>query len=359
MAIADFFANPVGITALLALIPFIILYLIRPKAKDLTIPSVMFLIKKGGRQEKSSFLKNFLRDFLFLLQLLLLLFLALSVADPFIKISGRTSADTVVIVLDISASMGAQGVWDNAITEAKDHLGRKNSMVLVGDHSLVALEGGSSGEAEAILGLVRPSISGSNIADGLATARTLIEEGEIVLISDLKQTASGDLLAAKVAAEAEGLSVVVVDVGKDLDNLAIVDVQVTAATSKIYVKNYYAATKTVPLLIHDTEQSLTIPGNGLEIVTIATPEGITKIELDVDDALALDNVAYIATPTKQKNKVLFVTERDDDSFMRVALLSSPLVDLELVHPPIIPDKEFDFIVFQDIDTSKLLAGTMD
>ncbi len=357
MVLDSIFGNPVGLLSLLALIPFIILYFIRPKAKDLTIPSLMFLVKKGGKQEKSSFLRNFLRDLLFIIQLLLLLFLAFSIADPFIKTPGISRADTVVIVMDVSASMAAEDVWDDALDAAFKYLGRKNSIVLTGQHSLIALEGGSASDAKAVLKSIKPGISPSNIADGISTARSLLDQGDIVVVSDLRQTTSGDILAAKVAAEADGLGVHIVDVGKDYDNLAIVDVQVTTTTSKIYIKNYFDTTKTVKVLVHDTEHQVTIPANSVEILAIETPEGITKISLVEDDALALDNVAYIATPEKQKVKVLFITERES-SFLQLGLQASPTVDLELAHPPIVPDTDADFIVFQDVDTNKLLAGTM-
>ena len=358
MVLESLFGNPVGILSLLALIPFIILYFIRPKSKDLVLPSLMFLVKKGGKQENSSFLRNFLRDLLFIIQLALLLLLALSIADPFIKLPGISRSDNVVIVMDVSASMAANNVWDEALDAAYQHLGRKNSVVLTGQHSLVALENAGQGDAKAVLKSVKPGISPSNIADGISTARTLIDHGDIVVISDLRQTTSGDILATKVAAEAAGLGVTIVDVGKNYDNLAIVDVQVTQSTSKIYVKNYFDATKKVKVIVHDTEHMMTIPANSLEILTIKTPEGVTKITIDEDDSLALDNVAYIATPEKQKMKVLFITERDT-SFLQLAFQALPLVDFELAHPPIVPDKEVDFIVFQDVDTSKLLAGTMD
>ena len=359
MTILDFFGNPTGIFSLLALIPLILLYLIRPKAKNLTIPSLMFIMKKGGRQEKSSFLRNLLRDILFLIQIIIILLLAISVADPLIKIAGESSSENVVIVLDVSASMGAEGVWNEAASEAKNHLGSKNNIVLVGEHSLIALEDGTQSDARAVIDIAKPGISSSNIADGLSTARSLIEEGDIIVISDMRQTSSGDLLAAKIAAESEGLTVKMIDVSKDLGNLAIIDLIVNPLTTKIYVKNYYDEIKNVQLMVHDTEHSMTIAPDNMEILTIETPEGITKIEILDKDSLALDNIAYIATPEKQRMKILFITQDEQSSFLQKAISSSPVVDLEITHPPIVPDREYDFIVFQNVDISKLLSGTMD
>src|SRR3989338_1072844 len=172
----------------------------------------------------------------------------------------------------------------------------------------------------------------------------------------MRQTSSGDLLAAKIAAESEGLTVKMIDVSKNLD---IIDLIVNPLTTKIYVKNYYDEIKNVQLMVHDAEHSMTIAPGNMEILTIETPEGITKIEILDKDSLALDNIAYIATPEKQRMKILFITQDEQSSFLQKAISSSPVVDLEITHPPIVPDREYDFIVFQNVDISKLLSGTMD
>src|SRR3989344_5097856 len=98
-------ASQIGLWSFLALVPFIILYLIRPKPKEMTLPSLMFLLKLKGSTAKTSFLKNILKDLLFLLQLLALCLLALSVADPFTEVSKLVSTTNVALVIDTSASM--------------------------------------------------------------------------------------------------------------------------------------------------------------------------------------------------------------------------------------------------------------
>ena len=44
--------NLTGFFAFLALIPFIIIYLRRPKPEDKSVPSLMFLIGERGRSRK-------------------------------------------------------------------------------------------------------------------------------------------------------------------------------------------------------------------------------------------------------------------------------------------------------------------
>jgi len=358
MALESIFTYPLGLYALLALIPFILLYLIRPKPKNLNLPTLRFLTKKRGKQRKSSFLRNWVRNLLFLIQLLILLLLAFSVTEPFIKIPSQISVDNSIIVLDTSASM--ESVFDDAISSAKSNIGRTTSIVLVQDSPLIALERGSSGEAREIIDKLKPTISSSNIADAVNTAYSLLEtesEGEIILISDLRQTSSGDLIAAKSRVEADGFSVRVIDLGKDGENVGIINIIVERATSKIYVKNFFNEAKTVTLMINDQKKILNLDPRDLEIVEIETPQGITKLEIIEKDDLMLDNLAYIATPENSKIRVLLVTEAQN-SYLQRGLESSPTTDLEITGPPLLPNKEFDVIIFHEINLNRLLAGTM-
>lgn len=358
MVFESLFTYPLGLYALLALIPFILLYLIKPKSKNIALPTMQFLMKKKGKQKMSSFLRNWLRNLLFLIQLLILLLLAFSVAEPFIKIPSQTSVDNSVIVLDVSASM--ESVFDEAITQAKRSIGRTTSIVLVQDSPLVVLERGSSGEAREILNKLKPSISSSNIADSVNTAYSLIEgeaEGEIILISDLRQTTSGDLIAAKARAESDGFTFRVIDLGEDNGNVGITNVVVERAVSKIYVKNFFNEAKTVTLMIDDEKKIINLDPRDLEIVDLQTPKGITKLEIIEEDDLMLDNIAYIATPENSKIRVLLVTEAQN-SYLQRALESSPTVELDVAGPPLLPNKDFDVVIFHDISINKLLAGTM-
>src|ERR1041385_5483936 len=125
--------NSAGLWALLALVPLVILYLIRPKPKNLAIPSLMFFIKSSGARRLTSFLKTLTRDWLFLIQLLLLGALALTFANPFTTYQHDITATNTVIVLDASASMqtqeGTSTRFDIAVSKARSLLGSKNTVI--------------------------------------------------------------------------------------------------------------------------------------------------------------------------------------------------------------------------------------
>jgi hypothetical protein len=360
MPLTSYFTNPLGLYALLALIPFIILYLIRPKPKPLALPTLQFLLKKSGKRKKSSFLRNLVSNLLFFLQLLIILLIAFSAAEPFFKIPSTTTSENIVIVLDTSASMSSGNLFGKAITAAKSSVGRRTSVVLIQDSPLIALDKGSSKEAKDVLSKLKPTISGTNVADAMSTALSLLSEsgdGEIVVISDFRQTSPGDLLAARASAEAEGFGIRVVDVSKNLDNVGIVDLQVGRAVSKIFVKNYYEQEKTITLKTGSTESKLTLASGSADVLEITTPAGVTKIEILEEDNLPLDNVAYISTPEGQEIDVLLVTD-NEGSFLQSALESGPSTKLEITHPPLIPDKDYDLVVFHDVDMKKLLPASL-
>src|SRR3972149_11564374 len=139
--------NPSGLWALLALVPLIILYLIRPKPKVMPSPSLMFFLKSSGTRKLTSFLKQITHDWLFLIQLLLLLGLALTFSEPFTTYDHDVTSSNTVIVLDVSASMqakeGSRTRFDLGVAQAKKVLGAKNSIILAKDAPFIAVQDAS------------------------------------------------------------------------------------------------------------------------------------------------------------------------------------------------------------------------
>ncbi|MCK4670111.1 MAG: BatA and WFA domain-containing protein [Nanoarchaeota archaeon] len=350
--------NIIGLYALASLVPFIILYLIRPRPKDLTVPSLMFLFKHPGSKQKSSFLRNFLKDMLFLLQLLVLLLLCFSIADPLIKVDQTVISKNTAIVLDVSASMGLSGVWDSAIAEAKKAIGSKTSIVLVENTPVSVLEGGSRSDALRILNSLKPKGTSTNLGDAIAVASETIEEGRIMVISDFLVTEGPDSIVARNLAESKGLAVDFINVGKEEGNYAITDIRVAKVKSTIYFGNFHDKEQTVAIKIGTLEKTFNMQPNSVEVISIATPPGLTKVEILNTDHLPADNVGYISTPDQNKIRVLLITNKEN-AFLKSALTASQNVELDVAIPPIVPDPNHDVVVFNDFDASKLLPGTFE
>jgi len=102
------FMNPWGLYAFAILIPIIILYLLKPKPKDLRIPSLMFIMEIEHKKRFSSFFRKIIRDPLLIIQILAICLLVMTIANPFyVSEETRSVNKDVVVVLDLSASMQA------------------------------------------------------------------------------------------------------------------------------------------------------------------------------------------------------------------------------------------------------------
>jgi len=107
------FANPLALLGFLSLIPIVILYLIKPKPRDIKIPSLMFILDAERKEHRyETMLKKIIRDPLMLMQLLFLILLTLAMAAPFYTANETVRADHTVIIIDASASMQAENPAD-------------------------------------------------------------------------------------------------------------------------------------------------------------------------------------------------------------------------------------------------------
>ena len=119
-----------GLWWLLALVPLIIIYLIRPRPKKKSIPALMFLIKENAKSDKRSFFRRFVRDPLFLLQIIILIAFAIAIAQPFITVKEDVFVETTALVVDASASsqveIDGKTRFERTIEIAKENVGSEN-----------------------------------------------------------------------------------------------------------------------------------------------------------------------------------------------------------------------------------------
>ena len=337
------FSNLIGLWALAALIPFILIYLIRPKPLDKIIPSLMFILKEQQTTKQFSFLQKLMQNLLFILQLAALTGLAIAIAAPYINIPYSVSVDHTVIILDVSASMqaksGAGTRMDRAIAEAKNSLDGRISIIMAENAPVVILEDGRKDEALSLLNKMSPKATTTNLGDALLMADEILagKQGRVLVISDFIATEGPDLLVAKRAITSKGNAVNFIDLSSEAANVGIVELQVEKSETIATIKSYYNEEKTVSVkLTKDSssldKQSLKLLPNSKEKITFPTPTGVSKIELDIDDDLALDNYAYISAPEKKTVSVLLITNQKQGS-VEAALKASKEISLEIREPP--------------------------
>ena len=341
------FANTLGLLALLSLIPFIILYLRRPKPQDRVIPSLMFLIQNKKTSKQYDILKKFLVNLLFFIQLAAIIGLSFSIAEPYIKIPYDVSLENTVIVLDASASMqaeeGTTARFDQAINEAKKVLSGKNTIVFAENIPLLILEDEDSDTAGTMLGNLKPKATTTNLGDAMLLAKDILQDrpGRIVVISDFTNIDGPDLLAVKKAVSSEEIVVSFVDVSNNAENAGIIDMNLEKHRIKLYVKNFNNAKKQVSLKLVQEGKVLAESGkidilpNSVEtFVFDDTPTGVSEIKLEPEDDLNNDNIAYISAPLKKKVSVLLITNKHNTN-LENALLSSKDIALNAVNPPVL------------------------
>ncbi|MBW2969775.1 BatA and WFA domain-containing protein [Candidatus Woesearchaeota archaeon] len=349
--------------ALLFLVPLIILYLIRPKPKMLAIPSLMFFLRSSGMRRLNSFLRQVTHDWLFLIQLLLLLGLVLTFAHPFTKYQHDVTASNTVIVLDVSASSqvreGARSRFDLSIAQAKKVLGSKNTIILAKDVPFIALQDASAEDASKFLNGLSPKSTISRIGEAVILAGETLKEGRVVVVSDFINTGGQDPDIAKAVLESKGLVVDFINVaGSPRKNVGIVQFDVGNDQCTVYVKNYFGEQQKFNLRVGSTVVPMSVPANSIETFAFKTPAGVAMLELDVSDDFGVDNYAFLSAPAGGKAKVLLISN-NESTFLKNALLASGELDVVVTEPPVISEGSFDVIVIHNVDPVQVLPGTFE
>jgi len=355
----------IGLFALLSLVPLILLYLIRPKPQEISVPSLMFFMKSTGRHKLSSFFKKFIRDWLFLIQLIILLLLAISVAQPYTNYEHDVTAKHTVIVLDASASMqakeGSYTRFQTARDKAKSLLGAKNTIILAKETPSIVVKDVSHTEAAKYLNKLQPTESTSRIGDAIILAGEALkgDEGGVYVLSDFINTGGQDPNIAKSVLEAKGIIVNFVNVAKKTaSNVGIIDIEADREETTVYVKNFDNAQRIATLKVGNVQKEMDLGPKNSDTFTFKTPPGITQILLISNDDFTVDNIAYLSAPETEKTKASLITNKPS-VFLKNALEASGNIKVTVNKPPVVPVEGYDVYIIHDIDMKEMLPGTFD
>jgi len=269
-----------GLWGLLALIPVLLVYLIRPRPKTQTVPALMFLIKESAKSDKTSFLRRFIRDPLLILQILILVAFAIALAKPFMTVTEDIFVEKTAIVLDASASsqttIDGESRFERGLEIAKENLGSKNAIIIISSVPELLLESGDAAKAREELDTVKPRDTPTNIFDAMIFAGNYVKEKDkIVVISDFIETGSQkDFNAAKNILESRGLIVEMANT-KDLEsrkakNIGIIDIDIKEDQTSVQIKNFNDQNETIMLDVEGanlTVKELTIEAKAIEVVS--------------------------------------------------------------------------------------------
>ncbi|MFH1315951.1 MAG: VWA domain-containing protein [Candidatus Woesearchaeota archaeon] len=337
--------NSIGIYAFIFLVPFILLYLIKPKTVTKTIPSLMFFLKEQKKSRKTSFFQRLRNNLIFLLQLLAILLLAFSVMNPVLKSIDNSNSKNTFIIIDSSASMQTKtdGTtrFQKAVDIAKEKLNGNINLIQASNNIIVPVRDGWTSEARTRLNAIEAFDTTANIEGAMQRADQLLDKknAKIIVISDFINVMGSfdDPLKAKRILTGKGNEVELIDVNSEAENIGIVNMIVANDNTQVFVKNFNDEKIAIQLNVKQEnnnlfEESRTILQKSTEIFTFKTPQGESTVILSPEDDFVLDNKAYISTPTEQKIKVLLITSAKE-TYLKSALKASKIVDLVVKSPP--------------------------
>ncbi len=351
------------------LVPLLILYMIRPRPIDQTIPSLMFLLQDKGKAISNSFLRYLYRDLVLLLQILILVLLVAAACRPYLSVSKTSLVGSSVVVIDASASMQTDdGRWGEAKRAAIDNLARQNTIILVKNRPVIVARDVTRDEAEEIIDGLKPSDTETNIYGAIIAAREFANGPDTVvtIVSDFRNTDDQqDYRAAAKTLIATGAVVRFIGVGTQVDNIGIISLDVDDQRTRIGVRNFGAASIVATVSMKGFEQAVPLAPGATDYVTIETPAGITEVKLEPNDKFALDNTAFIANADRFDVKMLVITNdaqvREKPWWLAMESISGqkPLdLTLEVSSPPQLPKIDHDIVVFQNVNPTLLVQRTI-
>ncbi|OIO64269.1 hypothetical protein COY28_04630 [Candidatus Woesearchaeota archaeon CG_4_10_14_0_2_um_filter_57_5] len=352
------FQDTAGLWWLLSGLLVVIIYLIRPKPREMKIPSLMFFLAQKRAERLASFFRRFIKDPMMLFHLLLILLLALILSGPKFAITENAAAQQKVIVLDISSSMKAQGRFASAKNIVLKNLGERNTIILAADTPLVALIDGSPAEARSLLAKVSPLDTESALGDAVMTAVNYAgKESFALVVSDFGPGTGTDPALALEALRAASMNLDAVGVAKpDPRNVGIIDLTFSKRKVMVLIKNYNDQEQTVPLTYGEQKFLLDLGAQSVAAIELNLTPGTGYVKLQSDDDFSPDNTAYLIVPEALTPKVLLITN-NQSRYLTAALRSIPGVQLEVAQPPIVPERGHDLYVLDRVDYDSLLPGT--
>ena len=371
MVLADIFLQPTWLYAALTVIPILILYLLRPKPKKKTIPSLMFLLRDKGKKSLTGFLRRLIINALLIIHLLALLLLAAALAQPFMNVPSATSASNNVLILDNSASMQAtdNGVvrYEQAKSLAGEQLARRNTIILAGAIPEVALEAASREETRTFLNNWRPSDQPTHLRPAILEAqRHAQDDTRITIISDFRDTEENtNYVDAIQTLQALGHSVHLEHVGANNDNnVGIVDVQARDTQTTIRIRNYQPEPTTLSRCVAGNCQEFSIGAQETQSWSFNTPPGVSEVTINSNDDLELDNKAYISAEEQRTIRTLIITNGEwDNSPLAQALdaieQTTPMnFETTINRPPQLVEVNHDLIILHEINPNTVVSRTL-
>ncbi|MFP4501322.1 MAG: vWA domain-containing protein [Candidatus Hydrogenedentota bacterium] len=393
--LANVFLSPAGL-ALLGIIPIIVLlYLLKLRRTEVTIASTMLWRKRLHDLTANAPFQRLRANLLLFLQILAIVLLAIALARPF-RQSEALPGTNHCIAIDRSASM--QAIEEDGATrldtakekahELIDQLQDGGRMMIVSFAESADVLCEFTDDRRRLHQAVRsitPADTRTRIRDVANVVRslapdnpditTVVQDMHVVLLSD-GNLADADLLGTV------NTEITYMGVGKTRDNAGIVALSVRrneaqAGERQVFIQLYsdadtprqttlslyYTPTPEAEPTLLAVEEITLPPGETVQEV-FALPEmeeGLLRAVIDGEDALAVDNTAWVTLYPETRRSVLIVSDPDALSayFLRRVLQVDPQVEVSRARPEsYVPTGNYGLTIFNGWAPETLPPGAL-
>lgn len=329
------FLNPLGFLALLAIPVLVLIYVIKSKYTEQTIPSTYLWELSEKFLKRRNPISKVAGIISLILQILVVIFVSIALANPVFAVPG--AAYDYCFILDGSGSMSMEQDGSTRFDLAKSEIesvisdsaeGCSYTLVFVGDASSVVYKGiEDKVQAKELLNELELSYSFNSIETALAQAQEYFNENnalKVYLVTDKDY--------------AETTNVQVINVSSGAENYALTDVNFTLADGVLSVGGKavsYESAATLNIELYIDGQDEATESLSVEISDKLRFTDFTFGEIETDslqsvrvvitnrDALALDNEVVLFNEKYENSfTVLLVKGNELGSFLLLSLLSS-------------------------------------
>jgi len=350
-----------------ATIPVVVVfYLLKRRRVVLRVPSTVLWQKYLAETQASAPFQKLRKNWLLVLQLLLLALAVFALVRPFFA-GQQTASSLRVVILDASASMQSTDVapsrFEAARTEALrwvDGLKPGQSMVVLQAGPRTEVRQSATSDRQAL----RRALQAAKVTDGPARAGEAFKMAES-LIRDVGDAEihlfSDGAISGVEGFENHNLPLVFHRVGERLNNVAITSLDVRANPENPSQRAVFASVANLTPGPVETTVELSFAGEPLDVrpVTIAAGEteslvfvvsqqadGAFTVRHTTADDLAVDNQSSVVSLLPRPVKVLLASR--GNRFLEKAIRSMGAVDLSVVSEVPVDTSGWDVVVLDDV-----------
>ena len=361
------FLAPAAFAFALAIPVVVVFYLLKRKRVVKLVPSTLLWQKFLAETQASAPFQRLRKNWLLILQILLLLLAVLALSRPYFAAKMKP-AELRVVILDASASMQARDESPSRFEKARDEaLKWVNS--LAGNDQMVVLQAGANTEVKQSATSEKAALrraleecvcsdSQTRLVPALRMAESLVRDqrsAEIHLFSDGAATGLEEF-------ENKALPLVFHKTGSSSANLGITALDVRANPENARQRAIYAnvansATNSMStdleLLFEarllETRRITVNPGETSPQIFLAdqSRDGVFTVRLTGKDLLSTDDEASIVSSLPRPAKVLLVTR--GNRLLEKALRAAPAVELAVMDNLTDPATGFDLVVLDGVE----------